>query len=82
MNEPKFHPDYPNLRQPDFGSPEAFGKCKKSIFVGGYHRVILVKDRYDPNGSPGWILKAMCSECGKHFKNRGAFIYDPNPPKP
>ena len=68
----------------DFGFIEPIitkSECKVPAFVSKKtHRVALMKDFYigpeDKNGLPGWFVKAVCTGCGKVFKNKSGFIAD------
>ena len=67
-----------------FNAPkETTAKCKNPVFASPYyHRIALMKDYHigskgdiDDNGVPGWIVKQVCTGCGKVFKQR-FFITD------
>ena len=44
------------------------GKCTKSCFAAGHHRVGMIKQVYDTDGLSGWICREQCVECRKKFK--------------
>jgi len=47
------------------------GKCKKSVFSIGWHRVgIIPLYRNVDTGLTGWHSQEICLECGKIFKQR------------
>ena len=50
------------------------GKCKKSPFMNGYHRVgFFPMESLLDGGCPGDRVKLFCIECGKAFKE-SAFV--------
>ncbi len=71
-----------------FSSPHRTGaKCKKPVFADHYlHRIAIMKDEHfgskgdrDENGVAGWVVKFICTGCGKRYKVNGtksAFYVD------
>lgn len=67
-----------------FGAPHRTkAKCKNPVFADHtLHRIALMKDYHigskgdvDEGGVPGWIVKCVCTGCGKKY-GKGYFISD------
>ena len=53
------------------------GKCKKSCFMNGYHRVGMFPIASIIDGAvPGCSVRGYCLECGKKFKDSSFIIKD------
>lgn len=64
------------LFKPLFGYDSPRGKCKRSDFAGGYHRLVWFPMFYDDDGLPGYSLMKRCVNCGKFM---GGGIFEPGP---
>lgn len=64
-----------NYEQLSINKKPLRGKCKKSCFANGWHRVgtVPVMSLLD-GGIPGYVAKEICLECGKVFENKQWFI--------
>jgi len=73
--------------KPDFGfdSPHRTSrKCSNPFFADHHlHRLAILKHEHfgskgdrDEGGIPGWVVKTICTGCGKEYKKprRGFFI--------
>jgi len=49
------------------------GRCKKSPFMNGWHRVGQVFWFSPLEGAAGVATKCICLHCGKEFEKRNAF---------
>lgn len=73
----------------DFGfdNPHATkSKCSHPVFADAYtHRLAIMKHEHfgsagdrDEGGKPGWVVKTICTGCGKEYKkSQRGFIVDP-----